>query len=139
MLYNFFLFLLLILFFFISAYIVCLSTRSGAGVAQSVQRLTTDWTTGVWSLADASDFSSSLACVQTSSEAHTASYPMGTGGSFPGSKVWPEHHPDHSPPSSAKVKNEKGLYLLPPLVDFMPVAGQLLLLSTGSTYIKSVS
>jgi hypothetical protein len=33
---------------------------------------------------------------------HPASYPLGTGGTFPGGKA-PET--DHSPPSSAKVKN----------------------------------
>jgi hypothetical protein len=42
-------------------------------------------TTLVLSLAKAKDFSASL-CVQTGYEAHPASYPMGTGGSFPGSK-----------------------------------------------------
>jgi hypothetical protein len=51
------------------------------------------------------DFSSSP-CVQTGSGAHPASYPMGTRGSFPGGKVWPGHDADHSPPSSAEVKNE---------------------------------
>jgi hypothetical protein len=35
--------------------------------------------------AEAVNFASSL-CVQTGSEAHPASYPMGTGGSFPGGK-----------------------------------------------------
>jgi hypothetical protein len=45
----------------------------GAGVAQSVQYLTTDWTTGVRSTAEAKDFSASL-YAQTSSEAHTAFY-----------------------------------------------------------------
>jgi hypothetical protein len=35
--------------------------------------------------AEAKDFSSSL-CVQTGSEAHPASYPVGTGGPFPGVK-----------------------------------------------------
>jgi hypothetical protein len=36
--------------------------------------------------------------------AHPASYSMGTGGSFPGSKAaGPEA--DHSPPTSAEVKN----------------------------------
>jgi len=45
-------------------------------------------------------FSSSL-CAQTSSEAHSASYPMGTGG-----KAWPRCDADHSPPSSAEVKIE---------------------------------
>jgi hypothetical protein len=46
---------------------------------------TTDWTTGVRSPTEAMDFSSSL-CVQTSSHSHPASYPMGTGGLFPGVK-----------------------------------------------------
>jgi hypothetical protein len=51
----------------------------------SVQWLTTDWTTRVRSQEEAKHFSSSL-CVQTSSEAHSASYPLGTGGPFPGVK-----------------------------------------------------
>jgi hypothetical protein len=54
------------------------------------------------------DFSSSP-CVQTGSgahPAHPASYPMGTGGSFPGGKARPGRDVDHSPPSSAEVKNE---------------------------------
>jgi hypothetical protein len=48
------------------------------GVAQSVQCLTTDWTTGVRSPTEAEGFSSSL-CVQTGSGAHSAWCPMGTG------------------------------------------------------------
>jgi hypothetical protein len=51
------------------------------------------------------DFSSSP-CIQTGSGAHPASYPMGTGGSFPGGKARLGRDADHSPPSSAKVKNE---------------------------------
>jgi hypothetical protein len=51
------------------------------------------------------DFSSSP-CVQTGSGAHPASYPMGTGGSFPGGKARPGCDADHLPPSSAEVKNE---------------------------------
>jgi hypothetical protein len=51
------------------------------------------------------DFSSSP-CVQTGSGVHPASYPMGTGGSFPGGKARPGRDADHSPPSSAEVKNE---------------------------------
>jgi hypothetical protein len=51
------------------------------------------------------DFFSSP-CVQTGSGAHPASYPMGTGGSFPGGKGRPGREADHSPPSSAEVKNE---------------------------------
>jgi hypothetical protein len=53
----------------------------------------------------AQDFSSSP-CVQTGSGAHPASYPKDTGGSFPGGKAWPGRVTDHSPPSSAEVKNE---------------------------------
>jgi hypothetical protein len=49
---------------------------------------------------EAEDFSSSL-CVQTGSGAHPASYPMGTGG-----KARPGRDAEHSPPSSAEVKNE---------------------------------
>jgi hypothetical protein len=51
------------------------------------------------------DFSSSP-CVQTGFGAHPASYPMGTRGSYPGGKARPGRDADHSPPSSAEVKNE---------------------------------
>jgi hypothetical protein len=51
------------------------------------------------------DFSSS-SCVQTGSGAHPATYPMGTGGPFPGCTARPGRDADHSPPSSAEVKNE---------------------------------
>jgi hypothetical protein len=63
--------------------------------------------------AEAKDFSSSL-CVQTRSEVHPASYTMGTGGPFPGIKHGREVTLT-THPSSAKVKNEKELYLLSPL------------------------
>jgi hypothetical protein len=53
----------------------------------------------------AEDFSSSP-CAQTGSGAHPSSYPMVTGGSFPGGKARPGRDADHSPPSSAEVKNE---------------------------------
>jgi hypothetical protein len=64
----------------------------------------------VRSPAGAKDFSSSL-CVQTGSEAHPASCPMGTGGPFSGGpfsggKARPGRDADHSPPSSAEVVNE---------------------------------
>jgi hypothetical protein len=72
-----------------------------AGAAQSVQCVTTDWTTGVRSPTGTEDFSSSP-CVQTGSGAHPASYPVGTGG-----KARPGRDTDHSPPSSAEVKNEQ--------------------------------
>jgi hypothetical protein len=61
--------------------------------------------TGVRSLTEAEDFSSSL-CVQTSSGAHPESYPMDIGGSLPGGKAQPGRDADHSPPSSAEVKYE---------------------------------
>jgi hypothetical protein len=35
-----------------------------------------------------------------------ANVPMGTGGSFPGGKARPGRDADHSPQSSAEVKNE---------------------------------
>jgi hypothetical protein len=44
--------------------------------------LTTDWTKGVRSAAEAKDFPSSL-CFQTSSEANPASYAIGTEGTSP--------------------------------------------------------
>jgi hypothetical protein len=59
---------------------------------------------GVWSPTGAEDFSSIL-CVQTGSGAHPASYPMGTGGPFPGGKARPGRDADHSPLSSAEVVN----------------------------------
>jgi hypothetical protein len=72
------------------------------------------------------DFSSSP-CVQTGSGAHPASYPMGTGGPFPGGEVRPGRDADHSPPSSAKVKYEYELYLLSPHAPPWHVAGHLYL------------
>jgi hypothetical protein len=53
----------------------------------------------------AEDFSSSP-CFQTGSGAHPASYPIGTGGPFPGGNVRLGRDADHSPPSSAEVKYE---------------------------------
>jgi hypothetical protein len=64
-----------------------------------------DQAIGVRSPVGAKDFSSSL-CVQTGSGAHPASCTMGTGGSFPGCKARPGRDADHSPPSSAEVRNE---------------------------------
>jgi hypothetical protein len=78
----------------------------------SAQCLTPDWTIGVRFPAEATDFSSSL-CVQASSEAHPASCPMGTAGTFCGGKARPRRDADYSPPSSAEVKNDRELY--PPL------------------------
>jgi hypothetical protein len=60
---------------------------------------------GVRSPAGVKDFSSSL-CVQAGSGAHPASCTMGTGGPFPGGKARTGLDADHSPSSSAEVKNE---------------------------------
>jgi hypothetical protein len=59
----------------------------------------------VRSPAEAKDFSRGLSA-QTGSGAHPASCPMGTGGPSPGSKARPGRGADHSPTSSAEVKNE---------------------------------
>jgi hypothetical protein len=77
------------------------------GVAQAVQCLTTDWTTGRsrFDIRERQkDFFPNL-CVQTGSGAHPASCTMGTGGPFPGGKARPEHDADHTP-SSAEVINK---------------------------------
>jgi hypothetical protein len=55
--------------------------------------------------AEPKNFSSSL-CAQTGSEAHQASYTIGTGGPFPGGKARPGRDADHSPRSNAEVVNE---------------------------------
>jgi hypothetical protein len=50
-------------------------------------------------------FSSNL-CVRTGSGDNPASCTMDTSGPYPGAKARPESDADHSPPSSAEVKNE---------------------------------
>jgi hypothetical protein len=57
-----------------------------AEVARSVLLLATGWTIGVRFLAVAGDFSLPHR-VQIGSGTHSDSYPMGTGGSFPGGKA----------------------------------------------------
>jgi hypothetical protein len=61
------------------------------------------WVIRVWIPVGAGNYTSHH-CVQTSSGAHPASYPTGTRGSFPGGKAV-GREADHSPPSSAEVKN----------------------------------
>jgi hypothetical protein len=80
----------------------------------------------VRSLTGAEDFSSSP-CVQTVSEAHPASYPMGTGGPVPGGKERSGRDADHSPPSSGRCQVWAGA--LPPLPPcaFMTCSGTPLL------------
>jgi hypothetical protein len=77
----------------------------GAAVAQAVECLTTGWTIGIQSPTGTENFSSSP-CVQTGSAAHWASYSTGTEGPFPRDKARPGCDADHSPLSSAEVKNE---------------------------------
>jgi hypothetical protein len=55
----------------------------GSSVSKVSEYRLQERATGVQSLAKAKDFFSSP-CVQTNFEAHTASYPTGTGGPFPG-------------------------------------------------------
>jgi hypothetical protein len=62
--------------------------------------MTTNWATRFWLPAEAKAFSSSL-CAETSSEAHPAYNPMVTE-----AKSLLGRDADHSPPSSAEVKNE---------------------------------
>jgi hypothetical protein len=54
---------------------------------------------------------------------------MGTGGPFPRGKAWPGSEADHSPPSSANVKNEYEIYFLSCLVPAWRRGTALLLLS----------
>jgi hypothetical protein len=77
----------------------------GAGVAQSVQCLTTECMVGVRSPTEVEDFSCNF-CFQTCSGVHPASCTMGTAGSFPGGKARPGRDADHSPRSGAEVKKE---------------------------------
>jgi len=55
--------------------------------------------------------------LQTNSGTHTASYPTGNRGSFPGGKAAGDRSEAvHSPTSSAEVKNAMVLYFHPPNV-----------------------
>jgi hypothetical protein len=93
--------------------VMCVSYRSSIHVYYKTVLLILLSPTG------AEDFYSSP-CVQTGSEAHPASYPMGTGGPFPEGKARPECDADHSPPSSGR-----GVGAIPPLPHAPPwrVAG----------------
>jgi hypothetical protein len=98
----------------------------GAGVAQSVYYLTTDWTTG----RSGFDFRQRQKIFL---------YPLcpdrlwgppslmsnGYRGSFPQGKVGPLRDADHWPLSSTEVKNQYGLYLLSPLSPAWRVVGEI--------------
>jgi hypothetical protein len=81
-------------------YIVCLGSRGSWGSIVSDYELD-DRVIEVRSPTGAEDFSSSP-CVRTGSEAHPASYQMGTEGPFPGGKARPGRDADRSPPSSGR-------------------------------------
>jgi hypothetical protein len=68
---------------------------------------------GVRFPAEATDCSL-LHSIQTGSRAHPASYPMGVGNFSPGVKR-PDRDTNHSPPSSAEVKNGGTIPPLPPM------------------------
>jgi hypothetical protein len=85
-----------------------LTEREEAEIPQSVL----DWTAGVRFPTGARYFSL-LRSVQTGSGTHSASYPIGTGGSFLGVKP-PRREADHTTPSSTEVKNG-GIYLHSPI------------------------
>jgi hypothetical protein len=92
--------------------------KTRAGIAQSVQRLATNWTV------EESEFKwkwgkelSPLHVVQTGSGVHPTSYPMGTVGSSPGVKR-PGSEVDHSLPTSAEVK-KMWIYASTPPYTFM--------------------
>jgi hypothetical protein len=59
------------------------------------------------------------------SGAHPASCAVGTGGYFPGGRVRPGRHADHSPFSRAEIKKERGYNFSPPKRLPWCVAGQL--------------
>jgi hypothetical protein len=91
------------LIYVLHKFIQNVTTLLYTGIAQSAQRLATDWTT------EGSEFESRLGqefsllhVFQTGSVAHPASYPMDTGGSFLGVKL-PGLETYHSPPASAEV------------------------------------
>jgi hypothetical protein len=96
----------------------------GAGVVLSVQCLTTDWATGVRSLTEAEDFSSSL-CVQTGSGANPASCTFGTGSPFSGVErgrgVMLTAHPHLVP----RLSMSRSYTSSPPQAPSWHVAGQL--------------
>jgi hypothetical protein len=76
----------------------------GSSVSMSGYRLD-GRASGVRFPAEAGDLCSSL-CVQTSSEAHPASYPMYTGGPYRGGKHGGGSDADQAPPPSVEVKND---------------------------------
>jgi hypothetical protein len=111
-----------------NTYLASLITVTGAGVAQSVQCLTTGWTTG-WSGFDPRRGQRIFPLTSVTRPALGSTQPpvqWGTGGSFAGVKARPGRDADHSPPSSVEVENEE-LYLLSPQAPPWRVPGLLYL------------
>jgi hypothetical protein len=108
---------------YLNKYSNCRITISSSVSIVSDYRLD-DWATGVQSPAEAKNFPFSL-CVQTSSEAHRASNPMGIGDPIPGVKhgqgMMLTTHPNLVPRSRLSRS-----YTPLPLVACMAVAGQFL-------------
>jgi len=69
------------------------------------------WMTGIQFLTEAMIFVFATMYRQNISRAHPASYAVGTGGSFPSSKL-ARHELDHTPPSSVRLRIHG---VLPPL------------------------
>jgi hypothetical protein len=86
-------------------YVLSLLANISVGIAMG-------WTTRVRIPAGAINLSL-LHSVQTDSGAHPASYPMGTRGSFPRVVKRPGLEADHSPLSSAEIKNSGAIPPLP--------------------------
>jgi hypothetical protein len=84
---------------------------TGTGIAQSVQRWVTGWTTRVRFPIVERDFSHPHS-IQMCSGVYSALYPLGANGSFFGGKRQ-EREASHSPSSSAEVKNSGAIPLLP--------------------------
>jgi hypothetical protein len=98
----------------IGTFIVLITAKVafGAGVAQSVvsdYRLDNQGSIHN----RGKSFSFSL-CVQTSSEAHPASYPIGTMGTFPGCKAQLERDADHSPHLVPRSRMSRSYTSYPP-------------------------
>jgi hypothetical protein len=85
----------------------------GAGIAQSVQRLAT----GLMTVRSEFEFPL-LHVAQPGSGAHPPSYSIGTGHSIPGVKCGEGRETEHSPPTSAEIKNTL-IYISSPPYAFM--------------------
>jgi hypothetical protein len=100
------------MFWFVSSYFQCGKKSWDIPVGIATDYGLDSWMIRIQILAEAGNFSLQHH-VQTGSEAHPVSYPVGTRGSFPGVKQ-PGHEADHSPPSSPEVEKSTDLYIHSP-------------------------